>query len=70
VIDSEFGRVRVCAYGEKAEVGWAEDVTSKVKDAVDWGRWKGVGSGVKSSVTGGMTMSMPKISVGRFKFRK
>ncbi|KAG8709535.1 hypothetical protein FRC08_018274 [Ceratobasidium sp. 394] len=68
VLDSEFGRVKVCAYGEKAEVGWAEDVTSKVKEAVDWGRWKNVGSGVK-----GMQMSMPKVSLGsmgkKFKFK-
>ncbi|KAG8741650.1 hypothetical protein FRC10_002614 [Ceratobasidium sp. 414] len=68
VLDSEFGRVKVCAYGEKAEVGWAEDVTSKVKEAVDWGKWKSVGSGVK-----GMQMTMPKVSLGsmgkRFKFK-
>ncbi|KAG9114901.1 hypothetical protein FRC07_007603, partial [Ceratobasidium sp. 392] len=63
-----FGRVKVCAYGEKAEVGWAEDVAGKVKEAVDWGKWKNVGKGV-----GGMQMSMPKMSLSsmgkKFKFK-
>jgi hypothetical protein len=71
VIDSEFGRVRVCMYGEKAEVTWTEDVTSKVKDAIDWNKWKnatGSSKGLKEMLT------MPKISVGgisrRWKFGK
>ncbi|KAG8717844.1 hypothetical protein FRC09_013579 [Ceratobasidium sp. 395] len=66
VLDSEFGRVKVCAYGEKAEAGLAD----KMKEVVDWEKWKSVGKGVGM---GGMQMSIPKVSLGsmgrRFKFK-
>ncbi|QRW21984.1 hypothetical protein RhiXN_09571 [Rhizoctonia solani] len=72
VIDSEFGRVRVCLYGEKADVPWTEDVTRSVKDVMDWNKWKTAGS---DAGRGLMEMiPMPKISVGglgrRLKFGK
>ncbi|KAB5590901.1 hypothetical protein CTheo_5653 [Ceratobasidium theobromae] len=74
VIDSERGRVRVCVYGEKAEVPWTEDVTSKVKDAMDWHKWKNAASSSKGLKDKAMQLTMPKISVGslgrRLKFGK
>ncbi|KAF8750503.1 hypothetical protein RHS01_09260 [Rhizoctonia solani] len=72
VIDSEFGRVRVCLYGEKADVPWTEDVTRSVKDVMDWNKWKTAGSEAGRGLM--EMMPMPKISVGglgrRLKFGK
>ncbi|CUA71790.1 hypothetical protein RSOLAG22IIIB_09841 [Rhizoctonia solani] len=74
VIDSEHGRVRVCMYGEKADVTWTEDVTRSMKDAMDWNKWKNVGSDAGRGLREKMPLTMPKISVGglgrRLKFGK
>ncbi|KAH7338589.1 hypothetical protein B0J17DRAFT_657739 [Rhizoctonia solani] len=74
VIDSEYGRVRVCLYGEKADVPWTEDVTRSMKDAMDWNKWKNAGSDASRGLRERMPLVMPKISVGglgrRLKFGK
>ncbi|CAE6450016.1 unnamed protein product [Rhizoctonia solani] len=74
VIDSEYGRVRVCSYGEKADVPWTEDVTRSVKDVMDWNKWKSAGSDAGRGLMERMPLAMPKISVGglgkRLKFGK
>ncbi|CAE6442173.1 unnamed protein product [Rhizoctonia solani] len=74
VIDSEHGRVRVCLYGEKADVPWTEDVTRSMKDAMDWNKWKNAGSDASRGLRERMPLVMPKISVGglgrRLKFGK
>ncbi|CAE6485621.1 unnamed protein product [Rhizoctonia solani] len=74
VIDSEHGRVRVCMYGEKADVSWTEDVTRSMKDAMDWNKWKNAGSDAGRGLRERMPLAMPKISVGglgrRLKFGK
>ncbi|CEL63647.1 hypothetical protein RSOLAG1IB_10925 [Rhizoctonia solani AG-1 IB] len=74
VIDSEHGRVRVCSYGEKADVPWTEDVTRSVKDVMDWNKWKSAGSDAGRGLMERMPLAIPKISVGglgkRLKFGK
>ncbi|CAE7144695.1 unnamed protein product [Rhizoctonia solani] len=74
VIDSEYGRVRVCMYGEKADVPWTEDVTRSMKDAIDWNKWKNAGTDAGRGLRDRMPLVMPKISVGglgrRLKFGK
>ena len=75
--------MRVWGYGEKAEVSLIEDVAGKMKDAVDWGKWKnvasgglgvGAGGGKGGTMGGAMQLNMPKISMSgmakRFKFGK
>ncbi|KAF8604911.1 hypothetical protein BDV93DRAFT_605788 [Ceratobasidium sp. AG-I] len=76
ILDSEHARVRVWGYGEKAEVSLMENAAGKVRDAVDWGKWKNVasgglgmgagagGSGGKGgTMSGVMQLNMPKMSV-------
>lgn len=71
-------------YGEKAEVPWTEDVAGKMKDVMDWGKWKSAaaatgelvtaGGGKGGATRGNMQLNMPKLSMSgmarKFKFGK